>query len=449
MRRTVISKLRSFAKEVLVNTSFNTEDEDFLVNQYSKVYALIGSLHKESPDILASIVENWDGDRIIPTVEEIGIEHMHNIGTSARTCLEHLNSQSCSISDEDLEEKSRLLRVEQFLKLVGKQAQVLSAKYYIAHSGKKTIEPDKFDDEIRERVKSFAEDYQKLVDQEKNELDKKLKELEEKLKELEEKRTAFNELETKLSDIASNAKKEVANLDATVTKAKTDAGNAKTAADEAKLSAENAKMAAKEILENITTATTAANEAKETAKEMLPNMLSALGILVGIVVAIVGCYLSILLGEHSNDITSAIGYSRPFEFARYLMMGHLTAMVVFLLMYLISRISRASLSCSCNNFYPKLSNPNDANVHDCSQCTKQCGIPTRFVRRYPYLFGINLACCIGYVLLAIWQFVNVYFREQIDAWIISMGLGNIFIIAMAVLFVVGICCYAFFSKKHK
>lgn len=421
----VVLQLRDVVLTHLVVTPYGSDDPDYAVKQYHEVCDHIKKIELDHPSVLQAVLNSHT--IIIPSVEDVeGVEddgknrRMQNIATSASLCIELLwdEQHRSYVSDQ-----TRLV-VDMFLKSVKIQAQqAAKANSHTASAPKYYIDLEVIKREIAETINLRFQEYLENNKDEGTGLDNYFK-------------TQKEIIEKSLNDISNQA----ANAKSAADVSRDIAKSIKESAKNAEKSAENARNAAAETLQNIKEATTAAtnatsaatnatsaatkatdaaNEAKDTAKEMLPNMLSALGILVGIVVAVVGCYLSILLAEHSNDIKSFIGYSRPFEFARYLLMGQTTTMVVFLLMYLISRISGHTLSCSCNRFDAVVGY--DKSIHDCTKCTRKCGVQKRFVWRYPYLFGINFACCVGYVVLAIWQFINIYFRESLDNWIISLG----------------------------
>jgi hypothetical protein len=349
---------------------------------------------------LEALLNNWE-TILIPTLEEVQrIELLENVGTLANRCFQELKVQKAKRKFNRRSDDKVYELLGKFLSVVSAQAKQAVKKYVDAQS----VPNELMVKMIREEMKPVVDELYWVW----HEIDKHKQEI---------------------KDFAKNAKE-----------------SAKKAAD----NTEEVITKVTEAKQEAIAAKEAADAIKTTADNMLPNMLSVLGILVGIVVAVVGCYLSILLAEHSSDIKSFIGYSRPFEFARYLLMGHITTMVVFLLMYLISRISGYTLSCSCNRFDP-VAGYKTPDIHDCSKCTMKCGVQKRFVWRYPYLFGINFACCIGYVVLAIWQFINVYFRVSLDNWIISLGFWRclrelivlILLLTVATVTVVAIIVFAY------
>lgn len=420
-RMKVILQLRDISKEHLIKSSYGVDDpdcqDDYQIKQYHAVCDAIQKIYLNQQAVLEKVLKSVSV--LIPTVEEVeGYAHMQNIATSASQCLDLLRDTTHGLYPKQEVKQC----VEYFLKSVGWQARKACKDDEVARGSSK-VEP-KSDELPNEPDKAKFIDTTQIQLQIDESIRRYFKEYIENIEsEAKAQKDFFEEVSNKISQDLNEAKSKVADAEET-------AKTLDTTVREAKDSADNA--------------TNAAKSAKETADAILPNMLSVLGILVGIVVAVVGCYLSILLGEHSNDIKNLMGYSRPFEFARYLFMGHLTTMVVFLLMYLISRISKHTLSCSCNRFNP-VAGYKEPDVHDCTKCTKRCGVQTRFARRYPYLFGINMACCMGYALLLMWQFINVYFRKQFDEWIINTGFWGI----MCLMFFVGFCGYIIICALRK
>lgn len=399
----IVLKLRDISKNILVKSAFGADDPDYQSKQCRSVCEELHAVYITHADAFAAVIDSMAV--LIPTVEEIrGIEHMQNIVLSASQCLDILK-QPISTSFVSENEKPY---VESFLSKVRNQAEQTCKGNSATTDPVQVVDKDWIRELIADECNRLFQDFS-------------------------------NNYKDEIATVANYVVDERKSIETILEKIKNQATAMQTAVNAAKTTAEAAATSAQE-------ATDSAKKAQETADAMLPNMLSVLGILVGIVVAVVGCYLSILLGEHSNDVKTLIGYSRPFEFMRYLFMGHLTAMVVFLLMYLISRISKHTLSCSCNGFNP-VTGYKEPDVHDCTKCTNRCSIQSRFARRYPYLFGINMSCCIGYAVLLLWQFINVYFRDQFDAWVTNTGFWGIVGIVGIVGIIVGTIVVIIRSRK--
>lgn len=392
-------RLQTFIRDNLVKTCYNDDRANFKVDQYHSVCDLIYQLYCEDADAIKDILK-WS-NTIIPTVEQVdGSGHMQNIGISASTCLEVLKTAE---NREYLHDTEARGLVEQFLNIVKKQAQDACSEH-LTTSKSVSLTPRDIETLVKQYIANYITDFDVLTAQKKKEFD----------------------------EITSEVKSSVDEAKASAAKAESSTKIVQNSVTTMVQNLNGATAAANKATEEAKNAAAAAENANEISKNMFPNMLSALGIFVGIVIAVMACYLSILLTEHCGDST-VLYYSRPFEFMRYLLMGHITLAVVFLLMYLISRISGHSLACSCNKFNSTVPYAGSDPVCDCSKCDKSCSVAVRFKLRYPYLYGINLACTFGYMVLAIWQFVNVYFRKNVDRWILNNGAFALIIISIGII----------------
>lgn len=419
----IASALQTFILDNFISTRYNVDEDadNYQVEQYQNVCSIIQQFHAQVPELLEALLDNWSIP-IVPTIEKVGgIGHMQNIGTSASMCLQEMRKPVDQQQPIDLAVKQS---VEKFLNRVKQQAQDACLKHNSAsHETFNQQQCAELAGTIsRELFTPYFEEYNALLVQKRKEF---------------EQFTAAAKAE--LEQLSQNTKKELNQF----------FSDTKASADEAAKNAQTAKDTSDAIIKKLHKATKAANlatkaakDAEETSKNMLPNMLAALGIFVGIVVAVMACYLSVLLTQSSESVITSEYYSRPFEFMQYLLMGHITLAVVFLLMYLISRISGYSLTCKCFNF------DSDKSSGECTHCRNKCSILVRFKLRYPYLYCINFVCFLGYTVLALWQFINIYYRKQLDAWIFSHPWLTIIIIGLLIGFILIVVLFTFRFKKH-
>lgn len=142
--------------------------------------------------------------------------------------------------------------------------------------------------------------------------------------------------------------------------------------------------------------------AQRAAESIIPNMLTALGVFIAIVVAVVGCYLSLIFNKHQNPDFPVLNLSVC------LLMGHILLNVIFLLMYLISKLTNYTMACHCHI----------VSQSDCSICPmevrQKCKLPNRIWLRYPYVILLNGLFPVGYLSLALWSLLRYYLGSEID-----------------------------------
>ena len=463
----ILEKLQRFIIDNLIKNCYQEDDENFQANQFQAVCDTIQQLCDEySPETLDSLLNTWEKP-IVPLIHDVGGHaHMQNIGTSAFKCLQKMQEPPKSIS------RDIMSCVQKFLARVQQEAQNASEAY--VEEAKKHRAPS--DVALLSRDLSvqtffpFLQEYNTLLVQKRTAFETFYSTAKQDLEQLaKETKDELEQISSIAKASAAEAEKNAQEAKSTVTEilhkldkatvaadnatiatnnATTASEKATTATENATTAANEATTAAKEATTSAEKAITAATNAEETSKNMLPNMLSALGIFIGIVVAVMACYLSILLAQNGENTADIARYSRPFEFMQYLLMGHITLAVVFLLMFLISRISGHSLACSCRHFAS--GNPNCTDC-DCWVCKNKCSIPVRFKLRYPYLYGINLVCFLGYAILAFWQFINLYYREQVNVWILAnRGCAIIvLLIAFGILVFILFKIFRFQGEKNK
>lgn len=181
----------------------------------------------------------------------------------------------------------------------------------------------------------------------------------------------------------------------------------------------------------------AAENASRIAESIVPNMLTTLGIFVAIVVAVVASYLSVLLIQlHSSSISLSI----------VLLMGHILLNVIFLLLYLISKMSFHTLSCNCQV----------ANSMDCSRCPaelrKHCHLANKMWLRYPYAVLLNGVFFSTYFVLGTFHLFSKYSQIDVPALISSMNcklspVAIFFIVVLLIVFALSFIFYRVFLRS--
>lgn len=191
--------------------------------------------------------------------------------------------------------------------------------------------------------------------------------------------------------------------------------------------------------------------AKKNIDNIIPHMLTSLGIFVSIIIAVVVIYLSDLISIDGNVPT----YITQFQFARYLMSGHIIFNIVFLMLYLISRLTNKTVLLRCSEYVP-LVKYEKFKYRPCANCEKQscgkCNFIKKLWKKATYMVGINLICFAGYLFLYDWWIIENYLWDTLNNVINNGGYllttefirGSIYLLLVNLLFV-GL----YFLVRHK
>lgn len=205
-----------------------------------------------------------------------------------------------------------------------------------------------------------------------------------------------------------------------------------TASQEAKNASEEAKKAATEAKSTAQTVNTAVESISETANSILPNILTVVGIFIAMVIAVIVCYLSVVIAKHPNNSWS----SDLFPIILGIVMGQIAINMVFLLLFLIGKLTNKSIAISC----PEAS--------QCYLCKSKvsCHIGNRAFRKYPYIIASNIIFAITIWLLSLLTVADLYFDDAITSFIGSHNIVTIILfLILLIIFLLG--CYLFFFKN--
>lgn len=195
----------------------------------------------------------------------------------------------------------------------------------------------------------------------------------------------------------------------------------KTAAERALASAEKAE---KQVI-----------DARTAANGIVPNMLTILGVFIAIIIAVVACYLTLIFNQHQESPFPSLNISMC------LLMGQLLMDIIFLLLYLISKLTNYTLACHC--FVSRET--------DCSQCPDQfrnkCRLLNRIWLRYPYIVILNLIFVFSYFGLGLWGFLEIYLGNSIST---ILSASRTLVIGGAVGYIVlfSVICKTVFSRMR-
>lgn len=170
---------------------------------------------------------------------------------------------------------------------------------------------------------------------------------------------------------------------------------------EAKTRKDN-KEESQEILEKFNQTLEQWEAAKKNVDSLLPNVLTILGIFVAIIIAVVAAYLSVILLQEKVGAGITVFHT----VVTCVLLGHVLLNLIFLFIYLISRMTTFTLACYCVR----------GKHSDCTKCDKneRCSWWNRLWFRYPYVVLFNAICIIAYFALGIWRIVSEYIGSEID-----------------------------------
>lgn len=184
------------------------------------------------------------------------------------------------------------------------------------------------------------------------------------------------------------------------------------------------------------------NEIRKTKNDMsslMTNVLTILGIFVSIIFIIVGAYFTVT-GEIFNKSISNIV---QVNLGRFILMGHVLINILFLFMFMISRLSG-------KNIYVRCQGCKD------SQCiSAKCGFFKRIVKKYPYVIYSNILILGSYIVLFGWwiieHFAYKYIQDKFSDFVLAHPNLFIFIVFLivAILVIIPIIILLLYSSKYK
>lgn len=421
--------LQDFAEKTLCSTSYGSDCSNYQETQLNQVILKIDELFAED----TAVIHRFDQALLVPPITRINKTQMANIGVSATRCLQRLKAYKY----ENKLSNSLYNIVDAYLRQVAVQAQ--SAYKKQAEKLAEEQEPETLEQRVVRLLTEYANDFDSIQ------------------------KSLISDVENakSISAAAQKSAADVQRLSDDVNKAVVEARNyaelAKKTADNAKETATTAEKLATTVRNSINTANETVEKAKsdlekaekelekaeKTADNIMPNMLTVLSIFVGAVIAVVACYLSFLLSSReTNEISRT---SIPLGFMSLWMMGHIIIMIVFLFLYMTSKLTNRSLACRCSCFAGKKLDSSDESpispkpmveayhIPECAECQKCCGPLIRLKFCYPYFFWLNITFISGYVLIGIAHIVDLYYADFLNKLIqsnwLSLSIFGVIVIA--------------------
>lgn len=179
-----------------------------------------------------------------------------------------------------------------------------------------------------------------------------------------------------------------------------------------------------------------ADNAKKQVDNVLPNILTILGIFVAIIVAFVSGFFSLVLADQNISNIPQICL------AHFLLMGHVLTNILFLLMFMIARLSEKNVSIACMN------DDLTENPATCRDCSIRCNWYFRIWNRYPFVFLANYFFLGGYLIMFAWWYIDIFLYQYIYNYLIDHLLASVItlFVAFVVIFLV---IYKFYTMVHK
>lgn len=197
------------------------------------------------------------------------------------------------------------------------------------------------------------------------------------------------------------------------------------------------KRAAEEAMKRAEQLKKEAEETKKVAEGIVPNMLTVLGVFIAIIIAVVACYLSLIFNQHQENPLPSLNIIQS------LLMGQIIMDIIFLLLYLISKLTNYTLACHC--FISR--------EVDCSQCPNSfrnnCRLWNRVWLRYPYVVIFNTVFIVCYFVLGVWGFLSIYLGKGISSLLRKSPQAVLCVAAIATVLFILICVIVFYKMSWK
>lgn len=213
-----------------------------------------------------------------------------------------------------------------------------------------------------------------------------------------------------ISQNISSATAQAAEASKTAKKAISSATNAQNSAKNAKRSAEKAIKSANEITDKV-------KSTIKTADNIIPHMLTSLGIFVSIIIAVVAVYLSDLISISGNESSSPI---TQIDILRYAVSGQAIINIIFVMLYIISRLTDKSILLKCPTFKKDDAISKSANA-SCNHCKykDKCKFPNKLWKKSTYMVAINYIFIVGYIIIFDWWYIEKYIWNYFNLWFLN------------------------------
>ena len=184
----------------------------------------------------------------------------------------------------------------------------------------------------------------------------------------------------------------------------------------------------------------------DSIQNLLPNLLTVLGIFVSIIIAVVIVYITLFLDKDINNILNSV---LQLQLGKYVLSAHLLGNVMFLLMFMIARLTNRSILATCGKYRLDLSRykkededkyTTGINRYACGNCEyeKECSFAYKLRKKGNYIIGFNIAMVILYAVMYIWWIFDFYWYLGPEMFFSSPDFVGVIIIAIIMIIVAGI-----------
>ena len=163
-------------------------------------------------------------------------------------------------------------------------------------------------------------------------------------------------------------------------------------------------------------------KAKEDLNSLLPNLLTVLSILIAIVVAVFAIYIQFFLDPiyKNNTFTNLVNSIIQVNLGRYVLSGHIIGSLMFLMFFMISRLTNRTVLHQCGKFEwkkdigerQKDSYFSSSHYSGCADCQKRCSNISKIKNRSMYIMAFNEIMTALYLFLYCWWIFEHYINDK-------------------------------------
>ena len=147
-------------------------------------------------------------------------------------------------------------------------------------------------------------------------------------------------------------------------------------------------------------------------------MLTVLSILISIVVAVLIVYITLFL-EGNIDTKSIFRNVTQLFFLKYILAVHVVGDLVFLMLFMIARLTNRTILTTCSYFYwaPYVKDKDKDNYTSiyhgfaCADCCYKCSFAYKLRRKAAYIIYFNVLMALLYISLYVWWVFDKYINE--------------------------------------
>lgn len=197
--------------------------------------------------------------------------------------------------------------------------------------------------------------------------------------------------------------------------------------------------------------------AQDSIQNILPNLLTVLGIFISVIIAVVIIYITFFLEKDVNILLNSI---LQLQIGKYVLSAHLLGNVMFLLMFMIARLTNRNILSTCGEY--KLDKENyserdeieyESSVYRnaCANCkyNTKCSIIRKLSNKAGYIIGFNWLMLILYFVVYTWWIFDYYWYKGYHVFFSSPDFVGLLISGITIFLVTLFMCNLFKSKSKQ